>query len=56
MAARTDRHDQESKEMEKFFVTVTNNLLNKKEMDPAKAKYVNEKMKDVDFDNLFISK
>ena len=46
----------ESKEMEKFFVSVTNYLLNEKEVDLEKETYVANRMKEVDFDNLFITK
>lgn len=45
----------ESKEMEKFFVSVANHLVNENEVDPEKDAYVASKMKEVDFDNLFVS-
>jgi hypothetical protein len=50
------REELVSKEMEKFFVSVVNQILNEKEFDPDKDAYVASRMKEVDFDNLFISK
>lgn len=44
----------ESKEMEKFFVSVANHLVNEQEGDLDKEAYVAKKMKEVDFDNLFV--
>jgi hypothetical protein len=42
--------------MEKSFVSIANNLLNEKEDNKEKEAYVAERMKKVDFDNLFITK
>ncbi|WP_078544693.1 hypothetical protein [Litchfieldia alkalitelluris] len=50
------RNYDESKEMEKFFVSVANHIVNEKEDDSEKEAYVAERMKDIDFDNLFISR
>ncbi|MBM7094794.1 hypothetical protein JSY36_03405 [Bacillus sp. H-16] len=46
----------EAKEMEKYFVTVANHLLSKKEVNPARNTYVANRMKEVDVDNLFVPK
>jgi len=46
----------ESKEMEKLFVSVANYLVNEKEVNPEKEAYVANRMKEVDFDNLFVTK
>lgn len=46
----------ESQEMEKFFVTVVNFILNQKEENPDRDAYVSKRMKEIDFDNLFITK
>ncbi|WP_332692234.1 hypothetical protein [Halalkalibacter lacteus] len=46
----------ESKEMGKFFVTVVNFFLNQKEVNPNRDTYVSNRIKDVDFDNLFATK
>lgn len=42
--------------MEKFFVSVANSLLNEKDLGPEKEMYVANQMKEVDFDNLFVTK
>ncbi|WP_246944988.1 hypothetical protein [Bacillus pinisoli] len=50
------REEQVSKEMEKFFVSVVNQVLNEKDVNSDRDAYVASRMKEVDFDNLFVSK